>query len=182
MLADLTGPLGDRVRTGFAETSIIAQLGGSLWEIRDTWGVSKEAMAGTAPESRLECGLGEEGDQAPRHPEADMLAAHGAVTTNSRKTQQKLGKLVNQGRYAAHAVSLDQLPDTARPPGPGDPLRGYDTKAFANARDRSFQGAGATACLRARPTDSRLVQKRFQSLLKVGEKSRQKKYLVRFYR
>ena len=38
VLADLTGPLGDRVRRGLPESSIIAQLGGSLREIRDTWG------------------------------------------------------------------------------------------------------------------------------------------------
>ena len=44
VLADLTGPLGDRVRTGPPETSIIAQLGGSLREIRDTWGVSKLSL------------------------------------------------------------------------------------------------------------------------------------------
>ena len=96
-------------------------------------------------------GLGEEGDRPPRPPEADMLAAHDAVLTNSRKAQHKLGNLVNQGRHAAHTASLDQLPDTARPPGPGDPLRGCETKAFAKARYRSLQG---TVCLRARPTDS----------------------------
>ena len=111
-------------------------------------------MAGIIPESWLEWGRGEEGDQAARTPEADMLAAHDAVTTNSRKAQQKLGKLVHQGRHAAHTASLDQLPDTARPPGPGDPLRGCETKAFDKARYRSLQGARATACLRARPTDS----------------------------
>ena len=99
-------------------------------------------------------GLGEKGDRAPRPPEADMLAAHDAVTTTSRKAQQKLRKLVNQGNHAAYTASLDQLPDTARPSGPGDPLRGCETKAFTKARYRSLQVAGATACLRVRPTDS----------------------------
>ena len=33
VLADITGPLGDRRRTGLPETSILAQLGGSLGEI-----------------------------------------------------------------------------------------------------------------------------------------------------
>ena len=83
-----------------------------------------------------------------------MLAAHNSVTTNSRKAQHKLGKLVNQGRHAAHTASLDQLSETARPPGPDDPLGGTETKTLAKARYRSLQGAGATACLRARPTDS----------------------------
>ena len=46
--------------------------------------------------------------------------------------------------------------ETARPPGPGDPMGGAEikTKAFAKARYRSLQGAAATACLRARPSDS----------------------------
>ena len=83
-----------------------------------------------------------------------MLAAHDAVTTNSTKAQQKLCKLVNQGRHAAHTALLDQLREMSRPQGPRDPLGRCETKALAKARYRSLQGAGATACLRARPTDS----------------------------
>ena len=49
---------------------------------------------------------------------------------------------------------MEKLPETARAPRPGDPLGGTQTKAFAKARYKSLQGAGATACLRARPTDS----------------------------
>ena len=51
VLADLTSPLGDILRRGLPESSIIAQLGDSLQEIRDTWGVTKEAMEGIVPES-----------------------------------------------------------------------------------------------------------------------------------
>ena len=83
-----------------------------------------------------------------------MLAVHDAVTTNSRKVQQTLGKLLNQGRHAAHTTLLERLPETARPPGPDDRLGGRETKAFAKARYKSLQGAGATACFWARPTDS----------------------------
>ena len=61
VLADFTGPLGDRVRRGLPESRIIAQLGGSLWETRDKWGVTKEQMAGIVPESWLAWGLGAEG-------------------------------------------------------------------------------------------------------------------------
>ena len=91
-------------------------------------------MAGIVPESWLEWGLRSEGDQAPRTPEADILAAHDTVTTNSTKAQHKLGKLVNQGRHAAHTPFLDQLPETSHPQGPGDPLRRFETKALAKAR------------------------------------------------
>ena len=75
------------MRRGLPESSIIALLGDSLWEIRDTWGVTKEAMAGIVPESWLEWGLGTEGGQALRPPEVDMLTVHDAATTNSRKAQ-----------------------------------------------------------------------------------------------
>ena len=74
-----------------------------------------------------------------------MLAVHDAVTTNSRKVQQTLGKLLNQGRHAAHTTLLERLPETARPPGPGDPPGVSKTKTFVKARYRGLQGAGATA-------------------------------------
>ena len=149
--ADLTGRLRDQVRRGLPESNIITQLGGSLREVEDTWRVTKEAIAGIVPEYWL--GLGAEGDLVLTPPEADMLAAYDAVTTNSSKTQQKLGMLDNQGRHAARTASLEQLLEKERPPGPGDPLGGSETKAFATACYRSLQGAGATACPRARPTD-----------------------------
>ena len=94
-------------------------------------------MAGIAPES-LEWGLDAEGDLTSSPPEADMLAAHDAVTTNSRKAQQKLDELVNQRRHASHTALLQRLPETARPPGPDDPPGGGETKAFAKARYRSL--------------------------------------------
>ena len=91
-------------------------------------------MAGIVTESWLEWGLGAEGDAAPRPPEIDMLVAHDTVTTNSRKAQHKVGKLVDQGRHAAHTALLEQLPETARPPGSDDPLGGRETKTLAKAR------------------------------------------------
>ena len=87
ILADPTGPLGDRERMVLSETIIIAHLGDSLREIQDTWGVSKGAMAGIVADSWLEWGLGEEEDRPPRPPEADMLARHDVVTTNSPNAQ-----------------------------------------------------------------------------------------------
>ena len=142
---------------GLPESSTTDLLGSSLRENPDTRGITKEAIAGIPPESWLEWGLGEEGSPTPRPPETDMLAAHDAVSTNSRKVQQKLGKLVNQGRHAARTASMGQLLERAHPPGPDDSLGRSETKAFAKARYGSLQGAGATACLWARPTDSRRV-------------------------
>ena len=110
------------MRRGLPESTIVAQLGGNLREIRNTLGITKEDMAGIVPESYLEWGLGAGEDAVPRPPEVGILTAHDAVATNSRKDQHQLGKLVNQGRHAAHVASLDQLPETARPPGPDDLL------------------------------------------------------------
>ena len=94
-IAYITGPLGHRVRKGLPESNIIAQLGGRLGEIRGAEGVTKEAMAGIVPGSWLDWSHRPEGDLASTAPEADILAAHDVVTTNSRKVQPKLGKLVN---------------------------------------------------------------------------------------
>lgn len=99
-LAELTGMIGDRVRRGLPEASIVVQLGSSLWEIRDPWGVTKEAMAVIVLVPWLEWGIGTERDQAPRPPEADILPAHGTVTMGPRKTQQ-VGEVVHQGRLGA---------------------------------------------------------------------------------
>lgn len=59
-----------------------------------------------------------------------------AVTTDSGTAKQKLSKLVNQGRHAAKtASSVDQLPETAHPPGPADLLGGRETKAFETGKE-----------------------------------------------
>ena len=50
VLADFAGPIGDRVKRELPESSLIAQPGSSLREIRDTWGFTKEAKAGIVPD------------------------------------------------------------------------------------------------------------------------------------
>ena len=65
-----------------------------------------------------------------------------------------MGRLVNQGRHAIHTASLDQLPETARLPGPDNPLGGKETITLAKDRYVSLQGEGAPACVRTRPTHS----------------------------
>lgn len=47
--ADLTSPLGGRVKSGLPESSTTAQLGRSLRGIRDTWEVPKGAIARHRP-------------------------------------------------------------------------------------------------------------------------------------
>lgn len=107
------------------------------------WMGTKEAVAGIAPESWLECGLGTEVDPTPSPPEASMLAAHDAVTTDSPKVQYTFGTLVNRGRHAACTKCLSQLLEAARPPVPDDPLGERETRAFAMARHRSLHWPGS---------------------------------------
>ena len=52
-------------------------------------GVPKEVMVDIAPESWLVWVRGTEEGATPSLPETDMLAAHDAVTTDSRVAQQK---------------------------------------------------------------------------------------------
>ena len=105
-------------------------------------------LVGTRPTVSIE------GDQAPSVPEDGMLTVNDALTTNFRKDQRKSGKLINQGltrrvhSFVGPATGDGPPVETTRPTG------GQKTKAFAKARYRSLEGAGATACLRARPTDS----------------------------
>ena len=83
------------MRRGFPESNIVAQLGSILREMCDTWGITKEAMAGLVPESCLNWSIETGSGQAPIPPETDMSVAHDGVTTDSRKARQKSGKLVN---------------------------------------------------------------------------------------
>lgn len=76
------------MRKALPESSNFARLGVCLKESRGTWAVTKEAMAGTAPDCWLELSLSIEAGPTPRSPEADMLTAFDIVTTDSRKSQQ----------------------------------------------------------------------------------------------
>lgn len=49
VLVNPTGPVGDRERRELRELTILKQLGRSLPEIRDTFGVPQEAVAGIGP-------------------------------------------------------------------------------------------------------------------------------------
>lgn len=89
-------------------------------------------------------------------PEIDMLAALDAGTTDSRKSQRLLNKLVSRDRYTAcaHSFSGPAAKDAA-PPGTRQPTRrGMEARTSAKERYQSLQGDGGTTCLRARPTDS----------------------------
>lgn len=101
----LGGPYGylrERTRSGLPEANIIAQIGRSLREIRGTPRVPKAEMIGVVPESWRGCSLGTKEEAASNPLRVDMLTAHDAITTDSRETHQKLGKLANWSRHAAH--------------------------------------------------------------------------------
>ena len=147
VLADLAGPIGDRARRRLRESSIIAQLGGSSRDIRNTWGFTKKAMAGFVPESWLEWVnvllvifwhvFTWRGTRLPR---PDILVAHDAVTIDAGKAQHKLRMLINQGLHTAHAAYLNQLPEPARPPGPDGLLRGERPRPSPRLAEGAYSG------------------------------------------
>lgn len=58
-----------------------------------------------------------------------MLAIHDAITTDARKDNQKLSKLVNQGHHAVRTAHMGQLPNST-PARTGRPTRGQGEQGF----------------------------------------------------
>lgn len=115
------------MKKGLPKSIIFNRFGKIPRETRNTWEASRENMIGIILEFWLEWDLATEVGAAPRAAEVDILAAHNARTTKSRKIQQRLGKAVNRVRSAAHAASLDQFPETASPSEPDNPVGGQYT-------------------------------------------------------
>ena len=108
-LADLIGPLGDRVRRGRPESSISAQLVGSLRETFEIHGGgTKEAIAGASSLNLGWNGVSAQKETPSQDSQKLTCWRHTTVTSDSRKPQDGLGKLVNRSRHAAHADSLGQ--------------------------------------------------------------------------
>lgn len=129
-----TGPLGAQKKSGLLESSIVAQLGGSQRDIRDTRGSQRKRWS--APSLNLGWsgiatlrGMSPRGSQRPTGLRCTTLSLR-----PPQKSQQKMGKLVNRARHAAHTASLDQLPKTARSTRPDDPLARKETRAAAKTR------------------------------------------------
>ena len=157
VLADLPGAIGEKVRRGLPDSDLVRRMRKSVRDLRDVHGVSEEAMANIAPESWRDrvFRAGQQG--ASRQSIADILPAHDAESTRPNKAQYRSGKLVNRVRYDRYVASLEQLPETSPPRGTGDPHGEKETRGFANARQRSQSGPGATAFLRVRLVDSSRV-------------------------
>ena len=88
----------------------------------------------------LEWGLGTEEEASPRPPAIGMLPAHDARTTNPRKAQQKLGKLVKRVRRAR--LCPGPAFEDIKPVRTGQPLGGRQRTALAKARHSNLQGRG----------------------------------------
>ena len=51
VLADLSGPLGEKVRRELPNSDLVRRIWNSVRDLRDIHGVSEEAMANVVPES-----------------------------------------------------------------------------------------------------------------------------------
>ena len=121
VLADRTGPVGDYIEEGAPRIEHYCSAGRQL--AGDMGHMEGNAASEGVHRPRILAGMGSRCRERPepKTPEAAMLAVHDAITINSLKAQQTLSKLVNQGRYATHASSLEELPETVHPPRIGRP-------------------------------------------------------------
>ena len=151
VLADLSGPLGGRIRRELPSTDLVRRIWSSVRDLRDIHGVSEGAMKNAVPEvwrNRSLC-ANEEGGSGQSDVEA--LPAH---VSRNYLTQHKLGQQVNRVQYQRYVTSLDQLPEAAGPSGPNDVFGGIETRDLAEVRRRSFSKPGTVACLRVRPVNT----------------------------
>ena len=114
-------------------------------------------MGEVVPRGWRDRAFGPEEASASGNSDQEVLAAHDAETTNSHKTQKKLGIQVNRVRYDRYVTSLDGLSTHACPPGEVGPFEESETRECAKARLRSQSGPGAAAWSRARPVDAQRV-------------------------
>ena len=109
-----------------------------MWEgvrsLRDEGGVTEEEMGEVVPRGWRDRAFRPEEVSASGNTDREVLAAHDAETTNSRRVQKKLGKQVNRVRYDRYVTSLDGLPTHERPPEGIGPFRVSETRECAKGQ------------------------------------------------
>ena len=149
VLADLTGPIGERIRDGIGKSRTVDGLRKAIRALRDDFGITHDAMSSIIPQSWINW---TEGQDPLAPPSPQTLAAHDCYH-QARKAQSRIGKLVQASCFDGLRVSLSQLPDENVVPQENNPCSGLESKNLALARHRSLTGPGALACFRARPVD-----------------------------
>ena len=158
VIVSLTGSVGNYVRGNLPNAPLVRSLGRGLRDVLATTSVTAEALSAVLPAGLVAWAngpTGEDGELAA--PTIDVLCGHDLPGTGKRRLQGKLGKLINGDALETFVASLDHLPAAGRRPAPDDPFGGVETSDLAKARHRSMSGPGALACLRAQPSDARLV-------------------------
>ena len=111
---------------------------------------------GHRPRILVGMGSGRRGGPDPktptgRHAGCTRRHSHELAQSPTEVAQAGIPTSARSPRCLAGGVPEDSTPRrTGRP----DPMGGIETKTLAKARYKNLQGAGATAYLRARPTDS----------------------------
>ena len=101
-------------------SDLVRRICSSVRDLRDIHGVSEEAMANVVPGSWRNRAFRANEKGVSGQSDVEVLPAHDGETISSHKAQHKLGKQVNRVRYQLYIVSLDQLPEEARPSGSND--------------------------------------------------------------
>ena len=119
-LADLSGPLGEKVGRELPNSDIVRRIWSSARDLRDIHRVSEEAMANAVPQSWRHRAFRANEERASWQSDVEVLPAPDGETISSHKVQHKLGQQVNRLRYQRYVASLDQLPEEAGPSGSND--------------------------------------------------------------
>ena len=134
VLAGLSGSLGEKVRKSRPGSELVASMWEGVRSLRDEGGVTEEEMGEVVPRGWRDRAFRPEEVSASGNTDREVLAAHDAETTNSRRVQKKLGKQVNRVRYDRYVTSLDGLPTHERPPEGIGPFRVSETRECAKGQ------------------------------------------------
>ena len=107
VLADLSGPLGEKVRRELPNSDLVRRIWSSVRDLRDIHGVSEEAMANVVPESWWNRAFPANEERVSWQSDVEVLPAHDGETISSHKAQHKLERQVNRVRYQRYVASLD---------------------------------------------------------------------------
>ena len=99
VLADLSGPLGEKVRRELPNSDLVRRIWSSVRDRRGIHRVSEEAMAEVVPESWRNRAFRANEERASWQSDVELLPAHDAETISSHKAQYKQGQQVNRLLY-----------------------------------------------------------------------------------
>ena len=143
VLADLSGPLGEKVRRELPNSDLACRIWSSVRDFRDIHGVSEETMANVVPESWRNRAFRTNELRASWQSDVEM-SSHDGETISSHKAQHKLGQQVNGTN--GYVASLDQFSEEAGPSGSNDVFGRIEIRDLSQAHSSATEPIGTSRC------------------------------------